>query len=348
MTAPKVAADLAREIVDPKAYASWDRIDAAFKSIRQSTPLAVAEIEGFTPFWAVTKHADILQVERQNDLFHNGDEAATLTTIDADQKVKAMTGGSPHLIKSLVQMDGKEHINYRRLTQPYFLPQNIRGLETRVRQIARESVDRMVEMGQECDFARDIALLYPLRVIMEILGVPASDEPRMLKLTQELFGATDPDLQRNAGVAMTEDERMSAMQATVMDFFSYFTALTEDRRNSPRDDVASVIANGQIDGQPLGHIEAMGYYTIIAAAGHDTTSNTTSGALWALAERPDQLRAIQSDMGLLNSFIDETIRWETPVKHFMRTATADTELAGQSISKGDWLMLCYLFRSVCL
>jgi hypothetical protein len=126
-----------------------------------------------------------------------------------------------------------------------------------------------------------------------------------------------------------------------MDFMTYFNAITEDRRKSPRDDLASVIANGQVNGAPLGHLEAMSYYIIAATAGHDTTSSTTAGALWALAENPDQFRKVKADPALIPGLVEESIRWVTPVKHFMRSATADAELAGQKIAKGDWMMLCY-------
>src|SRR5271166_1871681 len=128
--------ELAAEIVDPKSYADGRRVDAAFKTLRREMPLEIAEIPGYDPFWVVTRHADILEVSRQNELFHNGDRAATLTNIDTDAKVRRMMGGSPHLIKSLVQMDNPEHGAYRRLTQPYFLPQNLKSLEARIREIA--------------------------------------------------------------------------------------------------------------------------------------------------------------------------------------------------------------------
>jgi cytochrome P450 len=253
-----------------------------------------------------------------------------------------MMGGSPHLVRSLVQMDNPDHGYYRRLTQPYFLPQNIRKLEPRIREIARSFVDRMAAKGGSCDFARDIAFLYPLHVIMEILGVPEADEPLMLKLTQELFGAGDSDMNRKGQVAANEDEGMAAIMATVADFVAYFNQMTEDRRAHPRDDVATVIANGTVNGQPLGHLEAMSYYIIVASAGHDTTSNTTAGALWALAEHPGEFARLKQDLnGLLPLFIEESIRWVTPVKHFMRTAAADAEVAGRKIAKGDWLFLSY-------
>lgn len=336
-----ISQDIANTIVDPKAYADGDRIDEAFKALRRDSPLDVAQPAGFDPFWVVTRHADIQTVERQNDLFHNGDRASTLTTIEADRKVREMTGGSPHLVRSLVQMDNPDHFAYRKLTQGWFLPQNLRGLEGRIREIARGFIDKMAAKGGECDFARDIAFLYPLHVVMEVLGVPETDEPRMLRLTQELFGAADPDLNRSGAAIVDVQQGVAELQKTVADFMVYFTEMTEDRRRNPRQDLASVIANGQVDGKPLGHLEAMSYYIIAATAGHDTTSNTTAGALWALAENPDQFRKLKADLSLIPGHVEESIRWVTPVKHFMRSATEDTELAGQTIKKGEWLMLCY-------
>jgi cytochrome P450 len=332
---------IAKTIIDPKAYAAGQPIDEAFSYLRREAPLDVAHPEGFDPFWVVTRQDDIRQVELQNELFHNGDRSTVLTTIEADLKVRQMMGGSPHLVRSLVQMDNPDHGNYRRLTQPSFAPQNLRALEARIREIARGFIDRMAAKGDRCDFAKDVAFLYPLHVVMEVLGVPEADEPRMLKLTQELFGSADPELNRAQGKVDDTDQALANLQATVADFIVYFNEMTEDRRRNPRSDLASVIANGQIEGQPLGHLEAMSYYIIAATAGHDTTSSTTAGALWALAERPAQFRAVKEDPSLIKGLIEESIRWETPVKHFMRTATADAELAGKKIAKGDWLLLSY-------
>ena len=332
---------IADTIVDPKAYADQARIDGAFTWLRENAPLEVAQPEGFDPFWVVSRHADILEVERQNDLFHNGDHPTTLMPIEMEKKVRAVMGGSPHLVRSLVQMDNPDHMNYRRLTQGWFLPQNLRSREARIREIAKGFIDKMAAKGGSCDFARDIAFLYPLHVIMELMGVPEVDEPRMLKLTQELFGSADPDLNRNAGAVTDMDEGLKAIQEVVGDFVAYFNAVTENRRANPKDDLASVIANGTINGEPLGTFEAMSYYIIAATAGHDTTSNTTAGGMWALAENPDQFAKLKADPSLIPTFLEESIRWVTPVKHFMRSATADAEVAGKKIAKGDWLMLSY-------
>ncbi len=336
-----IPSDIANTIVDPKAYADGGRIDAAFTWLRAHAPLAVAAPDGFRPFWVVTRHADILEIERQNELFHSGDTFTTLTNIEGGEQVMKLTGGSPHLVRSLVQMDNPDHFAYRRLTQAWFLPQNLRRLEPRIREIARGFVDRMAAQGDSCDFARDVAFLYPLHVIMEVIGVPEVDEPLMLKLTQELFGAADPELNRSRTDAVSAEQAVANIQATVMELMMYFTEMSENRRRVPKEDLATVLAQAEVNGAPLGHLEALSYYIIAATAGHDTTSNTTAGAMWAMLEAPDQLAKVKADLSLIPGLVEESIRWVTPVKHFMRSATADAEVAGTPIAKGDWMMLCY-------
>jgi hypothetical protein len=333
--------DIARTVVTPKAYAEDAPVHEAFRWLRANQPLGMAHLEGIFPFWIVCKHADILEVSRQNDLFHSGDMAATFTSIEGDQTVRKMTGGSPHLVRTLVQMDAPDHPKYRVLTQSWFLPQNIRHLEARIRQIAREHVDRMASLGGECDFVQDVALPYPLRVIMEILGVPPADEPRMLKLTQELFGAGDPELNRSRSNNPEQDGGLGDLQAVIADFFMYFKKITDERKAHPGSDLASVIANGQIDGAPINDFEALCYYVIVATAGHDTTSSSTAGAIWGMCQFPEAFANLKADPALIPGLVDESIRWVTPVKHFMRSATQDTQLRGRHVKKGDWLMLCY-------
>lgn len=335
----RIPQDHANNLADPAAYADG-RIHETYRWLRKNEPFGVAEIPGVDPFWVATKHADILEISRQNDLFHNGDRNPVLTSQKADRKVREMMGGSPHLLRTLIHMDAPDHFKYRALTHAWFMPQNLKKLEDRIRVIARASVDRMAATGGECDFVNEVALHFPLHVIMTILGVPESDEPRMLKLTQELFGATDPELSRNAEDTTPREEREMDF-SVIVDFSNYFRELSEARRKTPTDDLASVIANGLIDGQPISDLEAMSYYIIVATAGHDTTSSSTGGAMWALAENPAEFRKVKQDLSLIPSLVDESIRWTTPVKTFMRTVTADTEFAGRNLKKDDWLMLCY-------
>ena len=333
-----IPADIAATLVDPAAYADH-RIHDSYRWLRANNPLGIARPEGYDPFWVVTKHAHIQAISRQNELFHNADRPTTLTTQAAEQRVRQITGG-PNLVRSLVQMDAPDHPKYRALTQGWFMPANLGKFEARVREIARASVQRMLDKSGACDFVADVALGYPLHVIMEILGVPEADEPRMLKLTQELFGPQDPDTARSREALSAENLSMM-IEAVVADFSAYFRGITEDRRRNPRDDLATVIANARIGGDYMPEHDVTSYYMIVATAGHDTTSSSTAGAIWALAEDPAEFAKVKANPELIPGLVDEAIRWMTPVKHFMRSATADTELGGRRIAKGDWLMLCY-------
>ena len=189
-----IPADIAASLVNPDAYTDH-RIHDSYRWLRANNPLGIARPDGFDPFWVVTKHAHIQAISRQNDLFHNADRPTVLTTPAMEERARQITGG-PNFVRSLVQMDAPDHPKYRILTQSWFMPVNLGKLETRVREIARETVRNMLDHGGRCDFVKEVALGYPLHVIMEILGVPEEDEPRMLRLTQELFGPQDPDSAR--------------------------------------------------------------------------------------------------------------------------------------------------------
>lgn len=333
--------DLAHSITSPRSYAELHTLLRNFAWLRRNDPVSLIETENFDPFWAITKHADITQIGRDKQLFASGIRQTILADKAGIKRVRDLTGG-PHLIRTLVHMDDPDHLKYRALTQSWFMPGQLKRLEPQIRALARQTVDEMQARGGTCDFANDVAALYPLRVIMLILGLPPEDEPRMLKLTQELFGNQDPDLTRGEGGL--SDPAIAAQQLfeVFMDFSAYFGAVTADRRAHPRDDVSTVIANATVDSEQISDFEAMSYYTIIAAAGHDTTSSSTAGAVWALCDHPAEFAKLKANPALIPGLVEEAIRWTTPVKHFMRSATQDTEVRGRQIAKGDWLMLCYL------
>lgn len=335
-----ISEELARAIIDPRSYAQREIVDAAFAKIRAEQPLDQARLPDFDPFWVVSRHADIKEIERQPDIFHNGDMSTFLSPRDGVERVKALTGGEPNLIRSLVSVDGDEHKALRGVVFPHVTPRAIKPLEDQIRVIARDFVDHMLNFGGACDFASDVAFLYPLRVIMTVLGVPQEDEPFMLKLTQELFNNADPELNRRRA-ELSPEEMLKSLWETTMELESYFAAVTEKFRANPTGQINSLIANATINGEYLNHRQLMGYYIIAATAGHDTTSNTTAGAMWALAERPELLRAMQENPDRINAFVEESIRWEVPVKHFMRSAVSDCEIGGRQIKAGDWLMLSY-------
>ena len=322
-----------KKIAYPETYADEKELHDIFTFMRREDPVSWVEPDQFRPFWAITKHEDIIEIEKQNELFIN-DPRTTLMDIPTEDAIKEFTGGSHLLVRSLVHMDNPDHQLYRSLTQKWFAPPNLESLKKDIRNIAKEYVNKMVDHGNECDFAKDVAIFYPLRVIMSILGVPKEDDPRMLRLTQELFGGRDEDMIR-------DESETSSESNTITDFFEYFNALTEDRRKNPTNDVSSVIANAKINDEQLGHLEAMSYYVIIATAGHDTTSSSTAGGILALIENPDQLSKLKNNPSLMTSAVEETIRWVTPVKNFFRTATQNYDLKDREIKKDDSILLCY-------
>jgi cytochrome P450 len=307
--------------------ADWHREADA---LRARSPIVRVEQEGFSPFWAVLGHDAVMTVERQHDLFTNEPVAVLGRAADIER-----SRASGAIIRSLVQMDAPDHPKYRKLTADWFKPGSLGRLQGRLDELSAQMISRMESLGGECDFSKDIAVWYPLQVILAILGLPEEDYGRMLKLTQELFGASDEELGRG-------NQSLDDLIAVIMDFYQYFMGVTADRRANPRDDLATLIANGRIDGEQMPDVETVSYYVIVATAGHDTTSSSMAGGLQALVEHPEQLARLQADPSLLNTAVDEMIRWTSPVRHFMRTAQADTEVAGQPIAKGDWLYLSYL------
>lgn len=336
----EIPSHVANAIVDPAAYAAGEPAHEALAWLRANAPLDVVKPDGYDSFWAVVRHADVLDVERRADIFLNGLRPGMAIDIPGEQRVRELTGGKGSLLHSMLDMDSPQHMKYRRITQARFMPQNIKSMEGQIRAKARRAIDQMADFGNACDFAQDVAFLYPLHVIMDLLGVPAEDEPLMLRLTQEAFGNSDPEAAR-AGAETSNQGDLDVLNAVIGEIMAYFGSLTADRRQTPRDDLATLIANGQVDGENLGAFEAGSYYFIIATAGHDTTSSSLSGSMWAAAAFPEILQQLRDDPAKIGAFVDEAIRWTTPVKHFMRTAKIDTEVGGRKITAGDWLMLSY-------
>ncbi len=312
---------------DNHRWGDLDEWNRTALSLHEQGGIHRIERDGFRPFWAVIDHGAVLDIERQPALFTNGPEPV----LQSDKAIAERQLA----IKTLIHMDAPEHGKYRQLTNDWFKPASVRRLQNRLEELSREAVATLEDKDGACDFAVDIALPYPLQVILKILGLPEDDFPRMMMLTQQLFGGEDPDLQREPPTPEVQDE-------VIGDFYQYFAGLTEARRAAPTEDLATLIANGLIDDEPMPDLETMGYYVIVATAGHDTTSSAMAGGMQALIENPDELAKLKADPeGLMANAVEEVIRWTAPVRHFMRTATEDTEVLGQEIKKGDWLYLSY-------
>ena len=319
--------DTAKILADPHSYTDEARLHATLAKVRASEPVSLVDVPGYRPFWAITKHADILAVERANRLFTNWPRPVLMSA--ASDEMQSAAG-----IRTLIHMDDPQHRVVRSIAADWFSPKAMKAMGERIEQLAEQYVDRMREAGGECDFVQEVAVNFPLYVIMSLLGVPESDFPRMLKLTQELVGSDDDELKRSA----PSDETMNAL----LEMFQYFQHLTASWREHPTGDLGSTIANARIDGEPLSDVDTMSYYAIIATAGHDTTSSSIAGGLRALVEHPEQRENLRANLDLMPLATEEIIRWVTPVKAFMRTAAQDTTLNGVPIAAGDSLLLSYV------
>jgi cytochrome P450 len=325
--------DATKVLADPKAYADDDRLHAALRHLRANNPVAWVDNPPYRPFWAITKHADIMAIERDNELFLS-EPRPLLTTAAGDDLAKEQLDAGMGL-RTLIHMDDPHHRKVRQIGADWFRPKAMRELKVRVDELAKRYVDKMADIGPECDFVTDIAVDFPLYVIMSLLGLPETDFGRMHALTQEMFGGDDDEYKRDGG--SLEDQL-----AVLLDFFAYFSKLTASRREHPTDDLASAIANGRVDGEPLSDVDTASYYVIVASAGHDTTKDAISGGLRALIDNPGELARLRKDPGLMGTAVEEMIRWSTPVKEFMRTASADTKVRGVDIAKGESVYLAYV------
>lgn len=317
--------------ITPEAFTDMDAWHATAAELRRESPVLKVEAEGWQPFWALSGHEEVLEVSRRSDIFFNTEKSAP----GPDFQYDMLQAFGIELPRTLVHLHGDVHNKLRAVTSDWFKPAAVKHLQPAIDAIAEEYVERMADLGGTCDFAADVAVPFTLRVIMSIFGVPQSDEALMLSLTQGLFGAGDPEFLGDFS------DPLAAITSSINTFEEYFDRLAADRREHPTNDIASVIANGLVDGAPMGDRERLWYYIIVATAGHDTTSFALSGGLEQLLRHPDQLHSIQQDLSLAGAATEEMIRWTSPVRSFMRWAQTDTMLGGVQIAAGDAVLTSY-------
>jgi cytochrome P450 len=327
--------DIDDEIASHQLYADPRRMHAVFDRLRREDPVHWTQAPGHPPFWAVSRHADVVEVGKHPDVFIAAPKTFLLD--DEDLRVRiaetAATGGK--LVRTMIHMDDPDHRKYRGLTQSFFMPANIKRLETIIQDRARALVGRMLERADGCEFCNEIAVWFPLQIIMTLLAVPEKDHAYLLKLTQQFLAPKDATLKRDGPEAQGKG-------AVAREYFTYFGKMLAERRAAPlADDLGSLIAHAQVDGKPLETMEAVSYYVILATAGHDTTSSSMGSGLYNLLRQPGELERLRARPELMPSAVEEMFRHGSPVKHFVRTATRDHELRGKTIRAGDEVALMY-------
>jgi cytochrome P450 len=272
-------------------------------------------------FWSVTRWEDVWTVSRSPELFISG-----RGTNMNDMPVELL-----EFFGSMINMDAPRHTKLRLLVNKGFTPRMVARIEDMVRQRARQIVDAVAPRG-ECDFVADIAAALPLQIICEMIGIPPSDYRRIFELTNIILGVGDPEY------ASTIEELMAAG----LELFQYAQNLGGERLATPRDDLTSSLMHAEVDGQRLSEQEFGSFFILLVVAGNETTRNAISHGMRALTDWPDQRRLWQGDFERHKATaVEEIVRWATPVMHFRRTATRDTELSGQEIAAGDKVVMWY-------
>ena len=321
----------AEAIADPKLCADFAKLHSLLGELRKEERLHWVEPQGYEPFWLAVHHEDIIAIEKASTKFLSAPRQALFSLAFQERSKQTGKGASAvDVMRNITAMDGAEHKAYRDISQSYFTPKGMEAIAGNIDALAKLFIDRMEAAGGECDFAR-VAMTYPLRVIMWMLGVPETDEPMMLAMTQETLSGEDPEFHR---------EGQSGLGA-ILKMRDYFMRYINVLRATPQNNLASIIANARLDGELLPERDVFGYFFISATAGHDTTSYAISGGLHALLEHPAEMAKLRANPALLHTAIEEILRWTTPVKHFCRTAAVDCEVAGKSIRKGDIILLSY-------
>jgi len=318
------------DFISNDTYAKHGYPHEAWARLRREAPVYWNTQHVDNPFWAVTKHADIVSISKQPELFHNGPRLAVLPEFKAPAQEE-------RTLRHLLNMDPPDHALYRKLASHRFTPRGLGRMQRDIEAITRELLDAMAGDGSEQrgDLVEKLSAPLPLNVLAELLGVPRSMWPAMFQWTNEIAGAADPEYQREG------EGPMETAQRARLQLFGYFGELATERRKNPQSDIVSVIANASLRGAPVPTMELLSYFFLLVVAGNETTRNAMTGGVLALIENPDEWRKLKAHPEGIDCAVEEIVRWTTPVIQFCRTPIRDTEVRGTKIRAGENLCLFY-------
>ncbi len=325
-TDPTVTADVdPLDLVEPARFARNGYPHDVWRRLRAEAPVVYLEPPGHPPFWVVTRHVDIVEVATQPQIFSN----AKGITLDLD------LSGVDEIVEMIVYLDPPWHGPMRKVANKKFVRSAVRARTDEMRRIATDIVDEASTGGSvaERDFVDTFAAPFPLAVISWILGVPPADWERHFRWTNEIIGKDDPEYRRPG-----ETPEQTSMRARG-EIHRYFKQLIEDRRREPKDDLVTQLIASEIDGAPLTRAQLVSYCELLVEAGNQTTRDAIAGGMLAFCEHPDQWELLRAHPELLSGAVEEILRWVSPIAYFLRTATEDYELAGQTIRAGDKVAL---------
>ncbi len=322
------------DLSDPEFW--WDRPrpyrEGAFRALRREPGLRYFEEWEFLDspiprgpgYFAVVRYQDVWHVSRNPQLFISG-RGTTIPDLPIEMG---------EFFGSMINMDDPRHFRLRSIVSKGFTPKEVGRIEGYVHDKARSLVDDLLERfpGRECDFVTEFAAPLPLQIICEMMGVPREDEAQIFAWTNTILGAGDPEF----------GGTLDALMQAAIGMFGYAQALGEDRLRTPTGDLTSVMMHAEVDGERLTAQEFGSFFILLVVAGNETTRNAISHGLVALTDHPDQRRTWFEDWdGTTRTAVDEIVRWASPVIHFRRTATEDTEIAGTRIQAGQKVVMWY-------
>jgi cholest-4-en-3-one 26-monooxygenase len=310
------------DLYDPDSYVASVPHEM-FATLRREAPVFWHEKPEDTGFWCVTRHADVVQVNRDAALFSSWQNSALMEVPEPDALEMSRL--------MMLNMDPPEHTQLRKIVNRGFTPKRIRELYSVLEDRARLIVDDIIEKGS-CDFVSEVAAELPLQAIAEFLGVPQEDRRRLFDWSNQLIGFDDPEFR-------TSEEQA---QEAATQIYAYAEGLAQERQANPRDDIVTALISAEIDGEALSTNEFDLFFLLLAVAGNETTRNAISHGMLALIEHPDQRQRLLDDPSLIDTAVEEILRWATPVMHFRRTAMADLVLHDQEIKAGDGVLMWHM------
>ncbi|MEP7112763.1 MAG: cytochrome P450 [Ilumatobacteraceae bacterium] len=339
MTSPTVNPGRAdADITDPDAYVNGVP-HATFQRLRDSDPVSWwDEHDGGKGFWAVTRYQDLLHVSRNVETFSSA-QGITLEEMDADDFEAR---------RNMLEYDPPQHTRYRRLVSKPFSRREVYAYENGIRLLARAVVEEALASGTEFDFVDQVAKQLPMRMLGALLGVPGEDGAWLVERGDALLGNFDPEFTEHPlGLTDTDEFKSIPFRSpAALDLYRYAERQAEQRRAHPTDDVISDILAPTIDGDRLTEREFKNFFVLLVSAGNDTTRYTMAAGMKALIERPDQLAELRDsvnrgDTALMDSAVEEILRWGTVTMHFRRTATTDTTIHDRQVKRGDKVVIWF-------
>jgi cholest-4-en-3-one 26-monooxygenase len=294
-----------------------------FEVLRREAPVFEHPHPSGVPFWCVTRHEDLIAVNRDAATWSSWRGGALLENPNpADLEMTRLI---------MLNMDAPEHTKLRKIVNKGFTPRMIRGLMDHLAEESRAIVASAREQGN-FDFVEDVAAELPLIAIAEFLGVPREDRKLIFELSNRLIGFDDPEF----GTSVEDFGAASA------EMFVYAQALAERKREHPGNDIATALLEAEVDGDRLTDMDFNLFFLLLAVAGNETTRNAISHGMLAMLEHPDEWAALRADPTLLDGAVEEILRWASPVMNFRRTATRDTEIRGVPIAENDRVVFWHM------